>query len=485
MAGDADVVVVGSGPNGLAAAIRLADEGMKVLVLERSAQPGGGVHSAELTRPGFVHDVCASVFPLGIGSPWLSRLGLEAHGLEWVQPDVPLAHPLDGGRAAFLERSVEATVSRFGVDAKPYASLMGDLAEHFPSLMQDLLGPIRLPRHPFLAARFGMRALRSASSLAKTRFESEEVRALFAGNAGHALLPLDRPATAAFAMMLCAAAHAVGWPFARGGASSLGMALVRRLRAAGGEVETGVDVLSLEQLRPYGARALVLDVTSRQFLALAGDALPSRYRKQLEAMRYTMGAFKVDWALSEPIPWTNSDCRRAGTLHVGGTLDEIVASEHCAANNIRTDRPFTLVTQPSLFDPSRAPAGMHTAWAYCHVKAHSTHDMTAAIESQIERFAPGFRDTILERSVLFPADLERLNPNLWGGAITGGDNDLGQLYFRPARRLDPYTTPLNGVYLCSASTPPGGGVHGMCGWHAAGAVLRRLGQSPSASMTSE
>ena len=469
-----DVVIVGSGPNGLAAAIRLADAGMKVLVLERANQAGGGVHSAELTRPGFIHDVCASVFPLGIGSPWLSKLGLQAHGLEWVQPDVPLAHPLDGDRAAILERSVDATVASFGVDAKPYASLMGDLAEHFPSLMQDLVGPIRVPRHPILAARFGMRALRSASSLARSRFETDAVRALFAGNAGHALLPLDRPATAAFAMMLCAAAHSVGWPFARGGAASLTRALVARLRVAGGAVETGVEVRSLEQLRPYGARAIVLDVTSRQFLALAGDALPPRYRRQLEAMRYTMGAFKVDWALSEPIPWANSDCRRAGTVHVGGTLEEIVASEHCAANDIRTSRPFTLVTQPSLFDTSRAPAGSHTAWAYCHVRAHSTHDMTAPIEAQIERFAPGFRDVILERSVLAPADLEALNPNFWGGSITGGDNDLGQLFFRPARRLDPYTTPIDGVYLCSASTPPGGGVHGMCGYHAAGSVMRHL-----------
>ena len=467
-----DVIVVGSGPNGLAAAIRLADEGLRVRVLERSATPGGGVHSAELTRPGFVHDVCSSVYPLAIGSPFFRTLELEKHGLEWVHPDVPLAHPLDGGRAAVLERSVEATVARFGPDAKSYASLMGALADDFPSLMQDLVGPIRFPHHPVLAARFGIRALRSATSLARTRFETEGVRALFAGNAGHALLPLDRPATAAFAMMLCAAAHSVGWPFARGGAQSLANALVSRLRAAGGEVECGVDVTSLDQVREYGAKAIVLDLTSKPFLALAGDELPPRYRAQLEAMRYTMGAFKVDWALSEPIPWTNADCRRAGTLHVGGTLDEIVASEHCAANDIRTDRPFTLVTQPSLFDASRAPAGKHTAWGYCHVAANSAHDYSAAIEAQIERFAPGFRDCILDRRVLFPAHLEAMNPNLWGGSITGGDNDLGQLYFRPARRLDPYTTPLSGVYLCSASTPPGGGVHGMCGWHAGGAVMR-------------
>lgn len=475
LADDTDVVVVGSGPNGLAAAIRLADEGLSVLVLERSAAPGGGVHSAALTRPGFVHDVCASVFPLAIGSPYFSTLGLEKHGLGWVQPDVPLAHPLDGGEAAVLERSVDATVARFGRDARPYASLMGDLAEDFPSLMRDLVGPIRVPRHPLLAARFGMRALRSASSLARTRFETAGVRALFAGNAGHALLPLDRPGTAAFAMMLCAAAHSVGWPFARGGAASLTDALVSRLRAAGGEIRTGVDVHSLEQLRPYGARALVLDVTTPGLLRLAGDRLPPRYRRRLESFRYTMGAFKVDWALSEPIPWTNPDCRRAGTLHVGGTLEEIEASESCAARGEYTDRPFTLVTQPSLFDRSRAPDGLHTAWAYCHVRAHSTHDMTAAIEAQVERFAPGFRDVILQRSVLAPADLQAMNPNNHGGSITGGDNDLGQLYFRPARRLDPYTTPIDGVYLCSASTPPGGGVHGLCGYHAAGAVLRKLG----------
>ena len=475
MARAMDAIIVGSGPNGLAAAIRLADEGMEVLVLERRLEPGGGVHSAELTRPGFVHDVCSSVYPLAVASPWFRRMGLEQHGLEWVHPDVPLVHPLDGGRAAVLERSVDATIARLGKDAKPWKSLIGDLAEDFPSLMQDLVGPVRFPHHPILAARFGIRALRSASSLARTRFETDAVRALFAGNAGHALLPLDRHATAAFAMMLCAAAHSVGWPFARGGAQSLANALVARLRAAGGDVEYGVHVHSLEQLRPYGAKAIVLDVTSRQFLALAGDTLPARYRRQLESMRYTMGAFKVDWALSEPIPWTNPDARRAGTLHVGGTLEEIEASEECAMYDRRTDKPFTLVTQPSLFDPSRAPAGRHTAWGYCHVRAGSSHDMTGAIEAQIERFAPGFRDVILERRSFFPADFEAMNPNLWGGSITGGDNDLGQLYFRPARRLDPYTTPIDGVYLCSASTPPGGGVHGMCGWHAAGAVLRHMG----------
>ena len=467
-----DVVVVGSGPNGLSAAIRLADEGLSVLVLEREQVPGGGAHSAELTLPGFVHDVCSSVYPLAIGSPWFRRMNLEAHGLEWVQPDVPLAHPLDGGRAAVLERSVEDTIARFGADARPYASLMGDLAEHFPSLMHDLLGPIRFPHHPILAARFGIRALRSASSLARTRFRTDAVRALFAGNAAHALLPLDRSATAAFAMMLCAAAHSVGWPFTRGGAQALGNALAARFEAAGGRIEYGVDVTSLDQVREYGAKSIVLDVTSKPFLAMAGDELPARYRRQLEEMRYTMGAFKVDWALSEPIPWSNADCRRAGTLHVGGTLDEIVASEHCAANDIKSDNPFVLVTQPTLFDPSRAPAGKHTAWGYCHVAANSAHDYTAAIEKQIERFAPGFRDVILERRVFFPAHFEAMNPNLWGGAITGGDNDVGQLYFRPARRLDPYTTPIDGVFLCSASTPPGGGVHGMCGWHAAGAVLR-------------
>ena len=301
------------------------------------------------------------------------------------------------------------------------------------------------------------------------------MRALFAGNAGHALLPLDRPATASFAMMLAASAHSVGWPFARGGAQSLADALVARLRAAGGRIEYGVDVTSLAQARAYGAKAIVLDVTSKPLLKLAGDELPAPYRRQLEEMRYTMGAFKVDWALSEPIPWTNPNCRRAGTLHVGGTMEEIVASEHCAAHDIPTDRPFTLVTQPSLFDDSRAPAGKHTAWGYCHVAANSTHDYTAAIEGQIERFAPGFRDCILERRVLFPAHFEAMNPNLWGGSITGGDNDLGQLWFRPARRLDPYATPVDGVFLCSASTPPGGGVHGMCGWHSAGAVLRRMG----------
>ena len=469
----ADAVVVGSGPNGLAAAIRLADAGLSVTVLERSEHAGGGVHSAGLTLPGYEHDVCSAAYPLGLGSPYLRTLGLERFGLEWVQPDAPLAHPLPEGRAVLLERSLDATAAALGgEDGAAYRKLMQPLVEGFEELAVDLLAPLRVPRHPILTGRFGLRALRSARGLARARFRGEAGRALFAGNAAHSMLSLDELPSAAFGLVLMAAGHVFGWPFVRGGARHLASALVARLEAAGGAVRTAHEVRSLDEL---DARLILLDLTPRQVLRVAGERLPASYRARLRRFRYGPAVFKLDWALSGPIPWSASQCRRAGTVHVGGTLAEIAASERAAAESRHTDLPFVLLTQPSLFDDTRAPAGHHTAWAYCHVPLGSERDMTMAIESQIERYAPGFRDIVLERSALSPTALEAMNPNFVGGHINGGLQDLRQLFFRPVVSLDPYATPVEGLFICSSSTPPGGGVHGMCGYHAAGSALASLG----------
>lgn len=464
-----DAVVVGAGPNGLAAAIVLARAGWSVLVLEANDEVGGGLRSAELTLPGFVHDVCSAVHPLGIGSPLLRALPLAEHGLAWVHPAAPMAHALDGG-AVVLERSLDATAEGLGGDGAAWRSLMHDLAGRWEERVPDLLAPLRWPARPLALARFGLPALRSADALATSRFAGERARALFAGLAAHSMLPLERPVSAAVALVLGAAAHAVGWPFPRGGAGAFARALASCLRALGGRIETGRRVASLGELP--AARAVLLDVSPRGLLRLAGDRLPSGYRRALEGYRYNPGAFKVDWALSEPIPWRDAGCARAGTVHLGGTLAEVAASERAPWRGATAERPFVLLAQPSRFDETRAPPGQHTAWAYCHVPHGSDADMTERIERQIERFAPGFRDCILARSVLPPSALERANENLVGGDINGGAQDLRQLFFRPTASLNPYRTPLRGVYLCSSSTPPGGGVHGMCGYHAARTALR-------------
>lgn len=470
----ADAIVVGAGPNGLAAAIRLADAGLDVRLLERSERVGGGVHSAELTLPGVQHDVCAAAYPMAAGSPYLRELGLERYGLEWVHPDVPIAHPLAGGDAVVLERSVERTAAGLGADAGAYEKLMAPLVGAWSGLVDDLLAPLRWPSRPLRMARFGMAAVRSARGLARARFRGPRARALLAGNAAHSMLSLDESPSAAFGLVLMASGHAVGWPFVRGGSDALASALAERLRDAGGRIETGVEVRSLNEL---DARVVLLDLTPRQIVAVAGGRLPDRYRRRLERFRYGPGVFKLDWALSEPVPWTAPECRRAGTVHVGGTLPDIFAYERAVAEGRHADHPFVLLTQPSLFDPNRAPAGMHTAWAYAHVPFGSTRDMTDAIESQIERFAPGFRDLILARHRMAPPELEAMNPNYVGGHINGGLQDLRQLFFRPVPRLDPYSTPLDDLFICSSSTPPGGGVHGMCGYHAAGSALRSLGMA--------
>jgi phytoene dehydrogenase-like protein len=469
-----DAVVVGAGPNGLAAAVALVREGHSVLVLEAAETIGGGTRSAELTLPGFVHDVCSAIHPMAVASPFFRELPLAEHGLEWVHPPLPLAHPLDDGSAAVLARSVEETAAEFGPDERAYQKLFGPLVAGSEDLFRDLVGPFRFPRHPLLAARFGWRGLRSGVGLA-ARFGTEPARALIAGLAGHGQLPLDMKPGAAVALMLAVAGHAVGWPLPRGGSQRIADALGGVLCKAGGRIETGRKITSLDELPP--SRAVLLDLTPRQVLAVAGDRLPKGYRKRLDRYRYGMGVFKVDWALSGPIPWRAEACCRAGTVHLGGTLEEIAVGERLTWGGDHPHRPFVLLAQPTLFDPSRAPVGKHTAWAYCHVPHASTADMTDRIEAQVERFAPGFRDLILAKHVMGPAEMERRNPNYVGGDINGGVQDLWQLFSRPVLSMDPYATPTDGLYICSSSTPPGGGVHGLCGYFAARSALRFLSKA--------
>jgi phytoene dehydrogenase-like protein len=468
MAAD-DAVVVGSGPNGLSAAIVLARAGRRVVVYEGEEVIGGGMRTEELTLPGFLHDVCSTVHPLGVSSPLFRSLPLAEHGLEWVHSPACLAHPFDDGSVALLERSPEATGATLGPDAEAWAEFVDHWTEHWLAVAADVLRPLQRPRHPLRMARFGLKALRSAQALALSTFQAKEARALFAGNAAHSMVPLTESPTAAFGLTLVAAGHAVGWPIARGGSRSIAHALASYLRSLGGEIVTGRRIERLDELE--GAGTILLDVTPRQFLRMAGDRLDGRYRRGLERFRYGAGSFKMDWVLDGPIPWRSPECLRAATVHLGGTLDEIAASEAAPLAGEVPEKPFVLLVQPTLFDPSRSPDGRQIAWAYCHVPFGSTVDMTRAMEDQIERFAPGFRDRIVARSVMAPPDLERHNPNLVGGDISAGAMTLRQVFFRPVARAVPYQTPLEGVYLCSASTPPGGAVHGMCGYYAARAAL--------------
>lgn len=467
-----DAVVVGSGPNGLAAAIELARAGLTTVIREAEATLGGGLRSAELTLPGYVHDIGAAVHPLALSSPFLSSLPLGAHGLEWVQPPAALAHPLDDGPAVLLERSVDVTAAGLGAGGAAWRRLHEPFVAHWPALAHDLLAPpLRVPTHPFLMARFGLHGLRSAAGLARG-LDGPRARALFAGNAAHSFLSLEALGTAAFGLILSITGHAVGWPIARGGSQRVADALLAYFRSLGGHTEAGAPVSDLGELG--GSRVVMLDVGPRQVARLAGDRLPAGYRRSLLHYRYGAAAFKLDWALDGPVPWRAADCARAATVHLGGTLEEIAASEAAHERGHVHERPFVLFVQPTLFDPSRAPAGKHTAWAYCHAPNGFPHDLTGHIERQVERFAPGFRDRILARSVLSPAALERWNGNLVGGDINGGKMDLRQIVARPVARPMPYRTPLPGVYLCSASTPPGGGVHGMAGYHAARVALADL-----------
>ncbi|HEY7181594.1 MAG TPA: NAD(P)/FAD-dependent oxidoreductase [Blastocatellia bacterium] len=467
-----DAIIVGAGPNGLSAAITLARAGWSVLALEANAAAGGGARSSELTLPGFVHDVCSAVHPLAFASPFFRALPLVRHGLEWIHPPAPLAHPFDDGSAAVLERSVEETGWTLGADADAWGKLMAPLVDDWDKLEGDLLGPPRWPRHPLALARFGLLALRPARGLAERLFRGPRARALFAGLSAHSMLPLDKPASAAFGLVLGVTGHAVGWPIPRGGAQKISDALVSHLRSLGGEVVTEARVESIDELPP--ARAVLCDITPRQLLRMAGHRLPIGFRRGLERYRYGPGAYKIDWALDGPVPWRAAECSRACTVHLGAEMAEIAASESATWRGEIAERPFVLLAQPSLFDPSRAPAGKHTLWAYCHTPNGSAYSMTERIENQIERFAPGFRDRVLARHVMPPAELERRNANLVGGDINGGAQDLLQLFLRPTPRL--YSTPVEGLYICSSSTPPGGGVHGMCGHFAARAVLRDAGK---------
>ena len=469
---DYDAVVVGSGPNGLAAAVNLARAGRSVMVLEAASTPGGGTRTAELTLPGFKHDVCSAIHPLGIGSPFFRTLSLEQHGLRWIQPPLALAHPFDDGTAAVLTRSLEATASSLGSDADAYQALMRPLLADAENLLRGALGPMRLPRHPLLMARLGLVAGQSAAGFAKRHFQGERARAIFGGMAAHSMLPLESPPTATFGIMLALLAHAAGWPIAAGGSQRIADALTSLLRSLGGEITTDCPVSSLDDLP--STDAVIFDLTPRQILAIAGDRFPSTYRRQLEHFRYGPGVFKLDLALDGPIPWRAEACHSAGTVHLGGTLAEIAFAEREVARGRHPDRPFVLLAQQSLFDPSRAPAGKHTVWAYCHVPNGSAVDMTERIEAQIERFAPGFRDRILARHVMSPKALQAYNANYVGGDINGGLQGLRQFFSRPAVRINPYMTPDSRLFIGSSSTPPGGGVHGMCGYYAAQTVLRRM-----------
>lgn len=444
-------LVIGSGPNGLAAAIHLARNGYKVEVREAALEIGGGTRSGELTLPGFVHDLGSAIHPLAVSSPFFRSLPLAEHGLEWIYPPAALAHPLDGGRAIVLDPDLPDL-------RRPFASFI----RRWPELMGDVLHPQpAIPRHPFLMAQFGLQALQPATVLANALFKTEEARALFAGMAAHSFLPLEQPLSSAFGIILGASGHAVGWPMPKGGSQSIARALASYLRSLGGSILPNSKITVL----PKNRDLVLCDITPRQFLRLAGHQLPAGYRRSLERYRYGPGVFKVDWALREPIPWTAKECLRAGTVHLGGTLPEIAASERAAWGTHPSSRPFVLLAQQSLFDSTRAPAGQHTAWAYCHVPNGWPGSQLEAIEAQVERFAPGFRDIILARATATTAQMERSNSNLVGGDINGGSLDWRQFVTRPTWRQ--YSTPLKGIYLCSSSTPPGGGVHGMCGFHAA------------------
>jgi phytoene dehydrogenase-like protein len=473
-----DGVVVGAGPNGLAAAITLARAGRSVHVFEGKDTVGGGARTAELTLPGFKHDICSAIHPLGVGSPFFQDLPLEQFGLEWIFPRFAAAHPLDDGTAVVIQNSIEASAATMGRDAGAYERLMIPLVGNWKKILQDLLGPKPIPpRYPIATGQFGLLALLPAEVLVKLLFRGPRARAVFAGMAAHSMIPLEYAATASFGLMLLLLAHAIGWPMARGGSQAIVNAMAQYLESLGGKITTGMPVTSLDQLPR--SRAVLLDITPRQLLTIAGERLPESYSKGMKRFHYGPGVFKVDYALDGPIPWKASACRQAGTVHLGGTFEEISAAERAVWHGEHPERPFVLLAQQSLFDATRAPGGMHTLWAYCHVPNGSQRDMSNAIEEQIERFAPGFRSRILYRHSANAQQMEQYNPNYVGGDINGGAQTIDQFFTRPVASWVPYAIPVKGMYMCSSSTPPGGGVHGMCGFQAAKAVLKGLASPAS------
>ncbi len=469
---DFDAVVVGSGPNGLAAAITLQQAGLSVLIIEAKKILGGGLHSAELTLPGFVHDVCSAVHPLAVNSPFFSTLPLNNFGLEYIFPPIAAAHPFDDGTAAALFQSITKTAKSLNDDEDFYNKFMNDLVKDWPHINELILGPFKFPKHPIDAAKFGYYALSSANSFAKNHLHNKQSRGFWAGMAAHSIQPLTNLATSGFALMLLLLAHLKGWPIIKGGSQKLADALIAYFISLGGKTETNTEIKSLQQIP--SSHAVLFDVTPKQLLKIAEHKFSSLYQHQLKNYRYGMGVFKIDWALDAPVPFINEACKSAGTVHLGNTFEEIALSEKINAANQHPEKPFVLFVQPSLFDDTRAPANKHTAWAYCHVPNGSSENMTTKIEQQVERFAPGFKERILARHVMDTNELESYNANYIGGDINGGVQNISQIFTRPALRFSPYKTSAKGIYICSSSTPPGGGVHGMCGYHAAKSVLKDI-----------
>ena len=471
-----EAIVIGSGPNGLAAAIRLAGQGMSVLIVEANATIGGGARSAELTLPGYIHDVCSTIHPLALDSPFFQTLPLKKYGLEYIQPTASLAHPLDDGTAILLRKSIAETIETLGADGGNYRKLVEPFVKHWNELAPEILAPLHIPKHPFLMANFGLKGLRSARDFAEKYFTRDRARAVFGGCAAHSMISLEKIPCAAFGLVLMLSAHSVGWGFPSGGTQKITDALVAHFLSLGGEIETNHLVENVDELP--SSRFVLFDITPRQILKIAGHKLPAGYKRRLEKFKVGAGVFKMDFALSEPVPWTAKECALAATVHLGGVFNDVAASEETVWRGEISDKPFVLLAQTSLFDATRAPAGKHTAWAYCHVPNGSTFDMTERIENQIERFAPGFRDCILAKNSMSPKDMEVYNANYFGGDITGGANILSQLFTRPTVNYNPYKMPSKGFYICSSSTPPGGGVHGMCGFHAARSVLAEARKNP-------
>jgi len=466
---DHDAIVVGSGPNGLSAAISMQQAGLSVLLLEAKNEVGGGMRSAELTLPGFVHDICSAVHPLGAASPFFNTLSLGKYGLEFINPTISAAHPFEDGTAAALYNSIEQTAEALGNDKDSYLQLIKPVVKNWPLIENDVLGPLHFPENVLALMTFGVKALQPAEHLSR-RFTTKKAKGLLAGMAAHSMQPLSNAATSAVALVLMATGHLRGWPIAKGGSKSIANALASYFVSLGGKIETNFYVRSLNQLP--SSHVVLFDVTPKQLLQIAGQSFSAFYQWQLKRYRYGMGVFKIDWALDAPVPFTADECKETATVHLGNSLEEIAAYEFATSKNKHAEKPFVLFAQPSLFDATRAPAGKHTAWAYCHVPKGSTIDMTEEIERQVERFAPGFRERIIGRHVMNPAQMEEYNPNYIGGDINGGVIDIRQLFTRPALRFSPYKTSEKGIYICSSSTPPGGGVHGMCGYHAAKRALR-------------